>query len=234
MVVSFLATSACSAVIMGNVLSEVRSAWPGSTRFLKYCGLTTSTLQVQSNFIPGFPFCIPFDVPSYLYAFWIPILAFESLLCGMALFRGFQAFHYRQSVFQSGRHLVTLLLRDSIVYFLMWATVVFVLSPSNNVDDSIFITYLTNLLLWSTGQVSSSSINYLWHVLLTPLADWTDRNPRRIHGSNVLCNGQSAYPQRPAYEASNGTEHATQREKYFSSSLDYPYYGQDSEHGCFR
>jgi hypothetical protein len=115
MVVSFLATSACSAVIMGNVLSEV---------------------TMQSNFIPGLPFCIPFDVPGYLYAFWIPILAFESLLCGMALFRGFQAFHYRQSVFQSGRHLVTLLLRDSIVYFLI-----------------IFITYLTNLLLWSTGQI---------------------------------------------------------------------------------
>jgi len=195
MVVSFLATSACSAVIMGNVLSEV---------------------TMQSNSIPGFPFCIPFDVPGYLYAFWIPILAFESLLCGMALFRGFQAFHYRQSVFQSGRHLVTLLLRDSIVYFLI-----------------IFITYLSNLLLWSTGQVSCSSINHFWHVLLTPLVDWTHWNPCRLHGGNVLCNGQSAYPQRPAYEAWNGTEHPTQREEYFSSSLDHQYYGQDSKHGCF-
>jgi hypothetical protein len=81
--------------------------------------LTLVVFQVQSHFIPGFTFCIPFGVPDYLYAFWIPILAFESLLCGMALFRGFQAFRYRQSVFQSGQHLVTLLLRDSIVYFLM-------------------------------------------------------------------------------------------------------------------
>jgi hypothetical protein len=114
MVVSFLATSACSAFIMGKVLSN---------------------FTVQSHLIPGLPFCIPIKIPSYLYAFWIPILAFESLLCGMALFRGFQAFRYRRSVFQAGRHLVTLLLRDSIIYYLV-----------------VFVTYLVNLLLWSTGE----------------------------------------------------------------------------------
>jgi len=115
MVISFLGTSACAAAIMGEVLSN---------------------FTVQSHIIPGFPFCIPIKVPNYLFSFWIPILAFESILCGMALFRGFQAFRYRHSVFQSGRHLVTLLLRDSIIYYLI-----------------IFVTILTNLLVWSTGQV---------------------------------------------------------------------------------
>jgi len=115
MVVSFLATSAGSAAIMGNVLSKVTA---------------------RAHVIPGLPFCVPIDLPDYVYTFWIPILANESLLCGMALFRGFQAFRYRQNVFQSGRHLVTLLLRDSIIYFLI-----------------IFVTYLTNLLIWSTGKI---------------------------------------------------------------------------------
>jgi len=114
MVVGFVATSACSAAIMGNVLSKI---------------------TVRSHLIPGFPFCTPLSFPTYLYAFWIPILAFESLLCGMALFRGFQAFRYRQSVFHAGRQLVTLLLRDSIVYYLV-----------------VFVTYLVTLLLWSTSQ----------------------------------------------------------------------------------
>jgi len=116
MVVSFIATSTCSAFIMGHVLSN---------------------FTVQAHVIPDFPFCIPINVPHYLFAFWIPILAFESLLCGMALFRGFQAFRYRQNVLRAGRHLVTLLLRDSIIYYLI-----------------VFVAYLTNLLLWSSGQVA--------------------------------------------------------------------------------
>ena len=73
--------------------------------FILFSPLRFFIPQVQSHLIPGLPFCIPIKIPSYLYAFWIPILAFESLLCGMALFRGFQAFRYRRSVFQAGRHL---------------------------------------------------------------------------------------------------------------------------------
>jgi len=115
MMASFVASTATAATIMGIVLSSV---------------------DAHANLIPGLPFCIPSNVKGYTYAFWIPISAFESLLCGMAIFRGFQAFHYQLSFFKSGRHLVSLLLRDSIVYYLI-----------------VFATYFTNLVMWSTNQL---------------------------------------------------------------------------------
>ncbi|KZP20977.1 hypothetical protein FIBSPDRAFT_954157 [Athelia psychrophila] len=99
-------------------------------------GLVLSNIAADATSIAGVNFCMPLHVPRYIYAYWIPILAFESLLCGMSIFRGFQAFRQRQSVFQSGKHLMTILLRDSIVYFLI-----------------IFVTYLVNCLLWATGAV---------------------------------------------------------------------------------
>ncbi|KAJ7431246.1 hypothetical protein B0H11DRAFT_2131577 [Mycena galericulata] len=101
MVVAFLASSASSAVIMGKVLSG---------------------LAARSHPIPSMPtFCYPVatSVPSYFFAFWIPIIAFESLLCGLALYRGFQTFRASGTLFQSGRHLVSILIRDSVLYFLV-------------------------------------------------------------------------------------------------------------------
>jgi hypothetical protein len=69
--------------------------------------------------MPGFAFCVARNTPDYFYAFWIPILAYESLLCGLALFRGFQTFQHSASPFRSGRYLVRILIRDSVLYFLV-------------------------------------------------------------------------------------------------------------------
>jgi hypothetical protein len=77
-------------------------------------------VSARSHIIPGIPFCVPVDVPRHLYAFWIPIIAFESLLCGMALYRGFQGIVGDGSLFRSGRRLVTILVRDSILFFLVY------------------------------------------------------------------------------------------------------------------
>ncbi|KZP20978.1 hypothetical protein FIBSPDRAFT_954158 [Athelia psychrophila] len=99
-------------------------------------GLVFSKIKTNAMSLGGLEFCVPSQVPSYFYAYWIPILVFESLLCGMSIARGFQTFRQRYSVFQSGKHLITILLRDSVIYFLV-----------------IFFAYLVNCLIWTTGVV---------------------------------------------------------------------------------
>ncbi len=68
---------------------------------------------------PGTSVCAPSGIPDYFYAFWIPTIAFESLLCGLALFRGFQTFSSDGPLFSSGRRLVSVLIRDSVFYFVV-------------------------------------------------------------------------------------------------------------------
>ncbi|KAH9478051.1 hypothetical protein JR316_0010288 [Psilocybe cubensis] len=60
MLVVFIASTATSAWIMGTALSSV----------------TATAVQ-----IPGGAFCVPANVTPHFYAFWIPMLAFETLLC---------------------------------------------------------------------------------------------------------------------------------------------------------
>ena len=51
------------------------------------------------------------------------MIAFESLLCILALFQGFRTFKLGGSVFHSGRRLVSILIRDSILYFLVYVPI---------------------------------------------------------------------------------------------------------------
>ena len=69
--------------------------------------------------IPGGKFCVPRNVSGHFFIFWIPMLAFESLLCTLALIQGFRTFNNEGGIFRNGRQLVALLVRDSIFYFLM-------------------------------------------------------------------------------------------------------------------
>ncbi|TEB31061.1 hypothetical protein FA13DRAFT_478427 [Coprinellus micaceus] len=86
--------------------------------------------------IPNGKFCMPHGVSDKFYIFWVPMLAFECLLCTLALIRGFQAFVSDGSLFRRGRELVQILLRDSVLYFLV-----------------ICATYMTCLLVWIVGPV---------------------------------------------------------------------------------
>ncbi|KAF8068044.1 hypothetical protein FPV67DRAFT_1669904 [Lyophyllum atratum] len=107
----FIIATAASAAVMGTVLSE----------------MTASAVPLSSSLV----FCVPKNISPHFFAFWIPMLAFESLLCGLALYKGYETFRSSGSHFRSGRHLVGILIRDSILYFLV-----------------MFATYLTNLLVW--------------------------------------------------------------------------------------
>ncbi|PPR05320.1 hypothetical protein CVT26_011579, partial [Gymnopilus dilepis] len=87
--------------------------------------------------IPGGKFCVPFGISPHFYTYWIPMLAFETLLCVLAVFRGFQAFRSNGSLFQRGRQLVGILVRDSLMYFFV-----------------ICVTYLTCLLFWTMAPTT--------------------------------------------------------------------------------
>jgi len=57
--------------------------------------------------------------PKILLRVLDPHLAFESLLCGLAVFRGFRNIRLRPSVYHSGKEIVDVLLRGSVVYYVM-------------------------------------------------------------------------------------------------------------------
>jgi len=107
----FVGAMAASAVIIGTVLAKIKA--------------TAFTLT------PNLIICAASHIPHHFFAFWIPMLAFETLLCGLALYRGYETFQSSGSRFRTGRQLVSILIRDSILYFLV-----------------MFATYLTNLLVW--------------------------------------------------------------------------------------
>jgi len=129
MVTMFLMSSASSAAIMGTVLSGI---------------------SALAHPLPGTTFCYPVNVPGYFFAFWIPIIGFESLLCGLALYRGFETFRASGTLFQSGRHLVAILIRDSVLYFLV-----------------MFATYFTNMLVWISGTPNLLEIPIAFSVALS-------------------------------------------------------------------
>jgi hypothetical protein len=155
--------------------------------------MSNSTTAV-SHPIPGTTFCVPFDVPDYFFAFWLPIIGFESLLCGLALFRGFQTFKASGSVFQSGRHLVAMLIRDSVLYFLVCVLAFIALNLPLNRRCSMFATYFTNLLVWVAAPVRVAQTFIIF--ALTGIAlDQSARNTDRILGRAIVLPRQSHDPQ---------------------------------------
>lgn len=119
----FIACSAASAAVMTDILAHV---------------------SVSSEFIPSFKFCTPHGINNHLYAFWIPILCSESLLCFMALYRGFTTLKEegdlpRGDIFLqlAGRRLVRMLIQDSVLYFL-----------------ATFATYFTNLIMFIAAPIT--------------------------------------------------------------------------------
>ncbi|KAJ7199633.1 hypothetical protein GGX14DRAFT_467697 [Mycena pura] len=116
MVTMFVISSATSAAIMGTVLSRV-----------------TVPSQLETST------CTPVNVSVHFFTFWIPIIIFESFLCALALFRGFQIFRRSASVslYRSGKHLMPVLIRDSVLYFLV-----------------LFAAYFTCLLIWACARGS--------------------------------------------------------------------------------
>lgn len=74
---------------------------------------------VTAHPIPGVIFCVGLGTPDYFFTYWIPTILFEGLLCSLAVFRGYQTYRSQGSPFHSGPSLVNILIRDSVLYFLV-------------------------------------------------------------------------------------------------------------------
>ncbi|KAI0700348.1 hypothetical protein BC835DRAFT_1412153 [Cytidiella melzeri] len=91
------------------------------------------------------------DSVSFFYAFWIPIMVSESFLCALVVIRAVERMreHKRARMaftrMENGRELVMVLIRDSILYFLV-----------------LFAVYLTNTILFLQNNViaTESAISY--------------------------------------------------------------------------
>jgi hypothetical protein len=117
MVVCFVASTSASAAVMGNVVFNITGMKPAFAQYPSTRADCHTAIAFRP--LPWMVFCAPISVSSHFFAFWIPMLAFESLLCGLALFKGFKTFRSSASAFHSGRHLVSILIRDSVLYFLV-------------------------------------------------------------------------------------------------------------------
>ncbi|KAJ4476539.1 hypothetical protein C8R41DRAFT_533652 [Lentinula lateritia] len=123
MVVSFIVSSASTALVLGLMYNG---------------GIST---QIET------PFCLT-ELPDYSYAVWIPRLAFDTFLCILALIRGFQLAKdegdsFDSSTLPSGKHLMKVLIRDSIGSYLI-----------------MFAVYLTFLTIWAkNGNLFETCFN---------------------------------------------------------------------------
>lgn len=105
-------------------------------------------LQVSAPILPTISAvdgssCLPQFLPRAIYRFWIPMLSYESLLCVLVLIQGFRRFKSDSSIFRSGKRLVSILIRDSIIYFLVcvFHLSFFLLSPSVRVIPLSFSSF---------------------------------------------------------------------------------------------
>ncbi|KJA21582.1 hypothetical protein HYPSUDRAFT_87987 [Hypholoma sublateritium FD-334 SS-4] len=121
-----------------KVLVLMLSCWVlclGISAYVMYTVLAKLTVTAMT--IPNGMFCVPGNVSPHFYTFWIPMLAFEALLCTLAVIRGLRTYRSnRTSIFHSGRELVAILIRDSLIYFVV-----------------IGAAYLTCLLVWVIAPV---------------------------------------------------------------------------------
>lgn len=122
--------------------------------------LYSLTYSVTSAPFPGLPihFCLSkgATASTFSFAFWIPYLAFETLLFGLALYKGFASLRSHASKDWVGKQGMDILVKDSIFYFSM--CVLFQVLPIIylyllGVVFSVFLIYLTNELVWIFGGV---------------------------------------------------------------------------------
>lgn len=134
---------------------------------------------------------MPTGLTKSFWTYWIPLLACESLLCALALYRAFSgglsepasdgrqlqkrghwawrgeggAFARRlMSIFRDGQRILDVLIRDSILYFLvyvlsfhcacLWYTLLSDRSMTRR-THRMFIAYLVNAIIWRYGSQST-------------------------------------------------------------------------------
>ncbi|KAF9468869.1 hypothetical protein BDZ94DRAFT_548070 [Collybia nuda] len=80
---------------------------------------------------PGIFICTPYNVPRYMYAFWLPIVVFDCVLFGLALWAGTQHVKVLHGLNSPRSSMWEVLLKDSLLYFSVTLT-----------------TYITSAVVW--------------------------------------------------------------------------------------
>ncbi|KIJ35523.1 hypothetical protein M422DRAFT_782536 [Sphaerobolus stellatus SS14] len=93
------------------VLLTLYALWIGSETIL--IGLVTSRFKSNEALRDIFTGCAPTNIPTWCYIYWLPSLAFESLLLILACWKTIQE---ASSSFWTSKIMVVLL-RDSVLYF---------------------------------------------------------------------------------------------------------------------
>ncbi|KAF8610200.1 hypothetical protein BDV93DRAFT_503052 [Ceratobasidium sp. AG-I] len=125
-------------------------------------GFGFASMKAVHEPVPGLAFraCALLGVPPMMFLYWAINLGFESVLFTLAIIKASQHLARRQGMRPSwsGPRILSVLVRDSIIYFLV-----------------IFITYIMNLVAWTTG---GRSLYQLAISLAIALADPTPDEPR--------------------------------------------------------
>ncbi|CAE6472768.1 unnamed protein product [Rhizoctonia solani] len=130
-------------------------------------GMSFAKMQATHEPVAGFHICALIGVPEGMYIYWATNLAFETVLFSLAIIKAYQHVSRQRGLRPSwsGPRILSVLVRDSILYFLV-----------------IFVTYIMNLVSWSTG---GSGIYQLAIALAIAL--------RASMGSRLLLNVREAY-----------------------------------------
>ncbi|KAG9058778.1 hypothetical protein FS842_003567 [Serendipita sp. 407] len=149
---------------------------------------TYAHMGATSTLFPTIPFkaCVPFNIPPYFFAFWLPPLGYEFVVFVLAASKGYQTLRlaFKQFEFKTtGSRLIEVMIRDSLWYFLI-----------------IFICDMVCSLIWLKGPDS----------LLQAVAGFGLVIPS-VAGSHLLLNLRDAYYNQTASLLTNTITNNNQR-----------------------
>lgn len=120
----FVATVISSTTIMVIVLANVEGAFlPPAHAFDSDADSDANSLYptVSALTLFSFSFCDPLNLNqfTYFYAFWIPIMVCESLLCLLVILKAVHGWKRQSNLLDSGKEIIAVLIRDSVIYFVV-------------------------------------------------------------------------------------------------------------------
>lgn len=119
-----------------------------------HSSLNTIQYYVPLDFQKPITACVPHNISRYFYAFWFPIIAFDCVVCVLALSVSIRHIRRMRAVNYWTQNTVwNVLLKDSILYFVMWAYYRTTL-VANWSRDSTLSTYIANAVIRFTLPVS--------------------------------------------------------------------------------
>lgn len=166
LITSFITSIVVACILLGEMIRETKCMFLSQSLTPRTSNLLKKLQGIAAPF-PDSPghFCTPTATWPLYYTLWIPLLSFETLLFSLALFKGYQTLRSEVRTGWSGRCVLNILIRDSIMYFFMYAPFSFLRSvallsqslelTNKSFSRSLFATYLTNILIWTLGGVST-------------------------------------------------------------------------------